>query len=95
MLLTFERKWVWAKASVNHPAQKRVQPSAEPVLPDALRVSGLLSKTEAEDQILDGAAKIFPETKQKIHKENKQKYALENLTSWGVDYVTRQKELAF
>ena len=50
--------------TVNHPAQTRVQPSAEPALPDALRVSGLLSLTEAEDQILDGAAKIFPETKQ-------------------------------
>lgn len=65
--------------TVNHPTQKRVQP----VLPDSLRVSGLLSKTEAEDQILDGAAKIFPETKQKIHKENKQKYALEDLDKLG------------
>ena len=81
--------------TVNHPAQTQMQPLAEPVLPDALRVSGLLSKTEAEDQILDGAAKTFPETKQKIHKENKQKYALENLYKLGVDYVTRQKEWAF
>lgn len=69
--------------TVNHPAQTWVQPSAEPVLPDALKVRGLLSKIEAEDQILDGAAKIFPETKQKIHKENKQKYALENLYKLG------------
>lgn len=69
--------------TMNHPDETRTQPSAEPVLPDALRPTGLLSKTEAEDQVSDGAAKIFPETKQKIHKENKQKYALENLYKLG------------
>lgn len=55
--------------------------SAEPALPNTLRPSRLqmVCKTEAEEELSDGTAKIFPETKQKIHEENKQKYPAETL----------------